>query len=700
MRRSEPPSLATWMLDHAIPGGRDEGLAGDLLEEFRAGRSEGWYWRQTLSACAQGWLGNLNDNRSLLLFAVLWSTLAPAWTMLIDRLENNAQLFGQIWRMDFPFSSVAGFLVWMGCNLAFLWTGMLLYLLPHAVHRKALSKRRIRRAILVPLLMFNVTYVGMFVLMNLLAYPGPVVDRRTVTALGEITDLRQWAMVLRLPYFLTTVCALWETRGFVAGRLRTATAMAPNGPPMPVPVSSLDQPADDRNIGRPIALFAGAGLLNALIAAILLCRLPEAQFPSVPAVLSRAFGYVLLSAIAGAAGAWFYWRRSSAADQLVQVIPFRLFALICAASWIWVPAAVLMAGHDSPMATGIAALGGAILAVGLRKSIPLPQSDQESNGARPLFASVLLTPERRFQGYIIVLSLYSGVWAVRDRSMATGAALIAVAAFVFGWEWILPPGSRRGLWTERHAALRLARLAIPAVLVTAWALLDGVAHRNQAGNASFAGDPSKDTVNQAKSESDLDGYESIVLWPDPERTQITPPVRVRSPLFGPGTWQPLVIRFDGPYFYFQPGRRPGLDAHQAKGSPLNVKIMSANSRPLLIEAHQRLSSPIPIARCKEMDVEIRNRDNVPGAIYLAVLLHDSTQPRKEPVYLGERPIESTQPGQFINKTRPVYETLRFAIPERSDIRKFDEITVMLLPDIEHALMGPKIAIEQFRLHPR
>jgi hypothetical protein len=66
------------MLDHAIPGGRDEGLAGDLLEEFRAGRSEGWYWRQTLSACAQGWLSNLNGNRNLLLFAVLWSTLAPA----------------------------------------------------------------------------------------------------------------------------------------------------------------------------------------------------------------------------------------------------------------------------------------------------------------------------------------------------------------------------------------------------------------------------------------------------------------------------------------------------------------------------------------------------------------------------------------------------------------------------------------------
>jgi hypothetical protein len=162
----------------------------------------------------------------------------------------------------------------------------------------------------------------------------------------------------------------------------------------------------------------------------------------------------------------------------------------------------------------------------------------------------------------------------------------------------------------------------------------------------------------------------------------------------------LIIRFDGPYFFFQPGRRPGSDAHQAKGSPLGVRIMSANDRPLLIEAHQRLSSPIPVARCYAMDVEIRNRDNVAGAIALAVLLRDTTQPRKEPLYLGERPIESMQPGQFVVKTKPVGETLRFAIPERRDFRKFDEITVMLLPDIEHALLGPKIAIEQFRLYPR
>jgi hypothetical protein len=48
----------------------------------------------------------------------------------------------------------------------------------------------------------------------------------------------------------------------------------------------------------------------------------------------------------------------------------------------------------------------------------------------------------------------------------------------------------------------------------------------------------------------------------------------------------------------------------------------------------------------------------------------------------------------------VFETLRFSVPAGARIGKFDEITVMLVPDIEHALVAPKIAIQQFQLLPR
>jgi hypothetical protein len=44
-----PPALANWLLDRL---GRNAALAGDLLEEFRGGRSAAWYWRQTFVVVA------------------------------------------------------------------------------------------------------------------------------------------------------------------------------------------------------------------------------------------------------------------------------------------------------------------------------------------------------------------------------------------------------------------------------------------------------------------------------------------------------------------------------------------------------------------------------------------------------------------------------------------------------------------------
>ena len=45
-------ALALWLLGHLAP--RNEPLAGDLLEQFRAGRSVVWLWSQLLYAIATG----------------------------------------------------------------------------------------------------------------------------------------------------------------------------------------------------------------------------------------------------------------------------------------------------------------------------------------------------------------------------------------------------------------------------------------------------------------------------------------------------------------------------------------------------------------------------------------------------------------------------------------------------------------------
>ena len=133
---------------------------------------------------------------------------------------------------------------------------------------------------------------------------------------------------------------------------------------------------------------------------------------------------------------------------------------------------------------------------------------------------------------------------------------------------------------------------------------------------------------------------------------------------------------------------------------MSVDIESNNGLPLVMKAHQALSIPIRTSRCREIQVEIENRDNTAGAIWLAVLLTDTTSAQNQTLYLGEQPIISTEPGHFSVKRSPAFETLRFSVPTNGNVKKFNEVTVQILPDIEHALVAPKIAILQFQVLPR
>jgi hypothetical protein len=101
-----------------------------------------------------------------------------------------------------------------------------------------------------------------------------------------------------------------------------------------------------------------------------------------------------------------------------------------------------------------------------------------------------------------------------------------------------------------------------------------------------------------------------------------------------------------------------------------------------------------------MDVTVQNRDNAPGSFSVGLLLGDSSVPELGSLALGQQPVQSSQPGRFFFKIAPVAETLRFAIPAGSRLFKFDEITVTVIPEPEHAMIAPKVAVEQFELLPR
>jgi hypothetical protein len=47
---SQPPALATWCLERLRFGVTNDFLIGDLIEEYRRGRSRSWYWKQVVAA--------------------------------------------------------------------------------------------------------------------------------------------------------------------------------------------------------------------------------------------------------------------------------------------------------------------------------------------------------------------------------------------------------------------------------------------------------------------------------------------------------------------------------------------------------------------------------------------------------------------------------------------------------------------------
>jgi hypothetical protein len=711
MKRATPPPLATWILEHCIAGHCDEALAGDLLEGYSSGYSDGWYWRQVFAACAVSWSESFRARIPLLAFALIWSMMAPAWKVFTDGIQSAPVFdrilpyFGPVW----VFPSLA---VWLLLNSIFLWVGIFVFL----VFRGSFRFKTLLRKFLLASLIFLPIYGVAWVWGCLYWYDFLAQVKVATTLLGQVADLQMLANVIRIPYFIALVAALWSAD---PRPVHMSQLLLQESPPVECSTrfDSLQQAVtqDPHNIKQFFGFMVVVGLVNAMLASILLGRLFDLQSHTFSTLFIRAILYVVIGVLAGVGGSWFYWKNPSSLFREHSPIPFPLFALICASGWIWVPSMAMFSDQLSPATAIVAAVGAVFLAVGLRNatfSVFAPavhdSAGCESEEAE-LFSQSLYRAPWEAHGYVITFLLYAGGCALAMRLNLTAAALFALCAFLFVWKLAFAPNHELDRKREyRRAALRLACVAIPAVLVTVWALLDGEAHGHRADemNAALAAS-NKTTSEHAHRKTDsqssaygLGGYESLILWPVPEKKQIVPPLPEIS-LLPPGTTQPLIIPFNGQYWYVQPPNKiPGPAAHQANGTPLGYEIESINSTPLVMDAHQALGAAIPVARCRQIQVEIENRDNRMGVIALAVLLTDAASPKNQVLYLGQQPVVSTEPEHFSFKSQPVFETLRFPVPASARIRRFDEITVMMLPDVEHAFVGPKIAIKQFQLFPR
>lgn len=211
MNRSDPPRIASWLLEHLIFGNRNEALAGDLQESYRAGRSNGWYWRQVLSAIIIGVGESLLRHPAALFFAVLWSMVSPAWQLTILRFRHHSDFAGFIWMLPWPLSTICDLGLSAAEALVFIWAPLLCFIFLRRFIKGGIDSRAFVRAVWSSALAcFGavICQIAIAMFMSSHARTKPI-DWRTLSISGVVFNVEAWDLVLRLPYFFGTLCALW-----------------------------------------------------------------------------------------------------------------------------------------------------------------------------------------------------------------------------------------------------------------------------------------------------------------------------------------------------------------------------------------------------------------------------------------------------------------------------------------------------------
>jgi hypothetical protein len=108
MNPRHPPRLANWLLNRFGVFRENPPLAGDLLEEFRSGRSAAWYWRQTLIVIFSGLDRNAGQRLigSLIGWAAEVGVAFPLWRFHI--LPQPPQIVQTI-----AWTTIAFFFLWL-----------------------------------------------------------------------------------------------------------------------------------------------------------------------------------------------------------------------------------------------------------------------------------------------------------------------------------------------------------------------------------------------------------------------------------------------------------------------------------------------------------------------------------------------------------------------------------------------------------
>ena len=486
--------------------------------------------------------------------------------------------------------------------------------------------------------------------------------------------------------------------------------------------------ADTQPDSASLRAIAFAGTFAALSASLLICRVPEAQpgTLSARALLWIAGRYLSAPAAIGLVATWLYFQFSTVEPAQI----FRSLVRCLCEAWLFFPALTLLLWENSPIVLILAPLAAIAVTLSLERFLPDPPPVTPTQSALltpgDLFAEPPPLPSRS-RAIWMALALVAAAAEIADRDLATAGFILSLVSYLLIRQWfaLTKRGDSRASGEARSPGVgRLSTSLALAFLLTLVALVPWL---RRATPLMLGAEPSARNARHPRPGSQAidpaDAWHAIVLWPYPPRQNQLLPVP-RTINYRPGeSSKPLIVPFNGSYRYFQtPGEWIAGRAHSAHSSPLAVDIHSADWGPLFEEAHQPLTVPIDLACCRAIQVDVRNADNRRGGIVLGLVLSDSKKNSPRPagqqdpfmrgpvasiqsstahsLALTPQPVLTSFPAAFTMKSLPVSETLTFVIPFQPRLRRFDEISVVFLPEPQRAALGAKIAIQQFALIPR
>jgi hypothetical protein len=446
--------------------------------------------------------------------------------------------------------------------------------------------------------------------------------------------------------------------------------------------------------------FALATGLNLAIAVCYLtCKSPQTHTLPWETRLRTSVIYLLIACLVGALGTWIMLPRSSRRQ-------FRNLARCGVRGWVFLPAIILFLQQESVWALFVAVVGAALMAAYLyRFTEAIPYGEHEIPRSQQYLEKNLFTTQVRLAPtswvpFGLSLDLYGAFLSAVAGKIILVTLLLAASTFLLVLQIkAMQTNKDQGQSDNTDRRSHLYSLIAAAFFCAFIALSASSIWRDPL--LGLERDPSSPAPAKQQSPSDhsSSGYRTIVLWPIQKQEKVipSPPLHLNAPSLNIA--KPWIIPFYGPYWYFKfPGESPGPNARTTRGDPLKVNVHSTDRGPLLMEAHQHLSVPIDLNCCREMQIVFRNDVSV-GALAVGISLTDSHSKVTQSQNLGVKYVAPSSADQPPGNTSPVEETLIFPFPKPGTIKKFDAITVILLPDAEHLTAGRKVAVERFVMIP-